>query len=123
MSRQFYFTTLPFFLTLFIVIFFFFPRFPGNLINWDNNPTVLTPIALVKYHTLSFDNFEEGKKKLAVDRSDLDSFYYFVVDGHHVISGYPIFSGLLLTPFYLAASLIAPSIWAINSFPNQTLIL
>lgn len=122
-SRQFLFTVLPFFTTLFLVLFLLFPKFPGQLINWDSNPTVLTPIALVKYKTLYFNQLDEGKRKLAVDRSDLDSFYYFVVDSdNNVVSGYPIFSGLFMVPFYLLASIFSPNIWDVSAFPDPLLM-
>lgn len=117
-------TILPFFLALFLVLFLFFPKFPGGLINWDNNPTVLLPIAIIRDHTFLFNQFKQGKEKLAVDRSDLDSYYYFVVDSENqVLSGYPIFPGLLMIPVYLGVSIFFPNIWQINSFPDHTLIL
>lgn len=122
-SRQYIFTVFPFFTALFFGLMLLFPKFPGNLMNWDSNPTVLTPIALVKYKTLYFNQLDEGKRKLAVDRSDLDSYYYFVVDANNnVVSGYPIFSGLLMVPIYLVASVFKPNIWNISVFPDPLLI-
>lgn len=112
-----------FFILIWLVLMFFFPKFPGKLINWDNNPTMLLPIALVKDARLSFENLEEGKRKLQVYGSQEDLMYWFVVNGEgRVLSGYPILNGVLLLPSYLIASIFFPNIWDIGSFPNPLLI-
>lgn len=112
-----------FFILIWVVLLFFFPKFPGKLINWDNNPTMLLPIAMMKDARLSFENLEEGKQKIQVNGSQEDLMYWFVVDKDgRVLSGYPILNGVLMLPSYVLASIFFPNIWEVGSFPNPLLI-
>lgn len=120
---QYHFHSWHFFGLIWLVLFFFFPKFPGKLINWDNNPTYLLPIAIVKDHRLSFEGLRDGQAKLEVNGTASDLKYWFVVDDQkHVLSGYPIFNGLMMVPSYLIASVIYPKLWTVGTFPDPVLI-
>lgn len=122
MKNQVLFVVLPFFVSLFIILLLFIPMFPGNTMNWDNNPTMLTPIVLVKHKTFFFDPLQIGRQKLDKFGTKADTaYYFFVTKDRRVISSYPIFNGILLTPVYALVSLFRPQIWDIQSFPNVIL--
>ncbi len=123
MNKVNYYVVLPFFIALFIALFFLFPRNPANGASLDNIPTVLAPLTLVREHNLDFNEFVEGKEKLSPDPNINGEIYYFVLNSNHkVIANFPILNGILLTPFYFIFSLFVPHLWEINTFFNATLI-
>jgi hypothetical protein len=81
----------------------------------------LLPLSLLREGNSTFNEFEEGKQELLHpdDRYDAYNPYYFVTDRHNnVLSAYPVFTGILVTPVYFLYSLWHPEILQVFAFDN-----
>lgn len=108
-------------LLLTILLYFGWPAQP--LASYDNHPTALLPIALLRGEGFSLHNFAEGaqaiKKWQSSSQHKPDDYDYIMVSPTgEVISDYPVFSAMLLLPWYGLFSIWKPELWQATHFSN-----
>lgn len=110
------------FITCFLVLYFCFPHFSTFPPSLDNLPTALLPFSLILEGNFDFNEFKEGQAKLVTLGTDDDQYYFFNLNNRgEVVANYPMFPGVLLTPFYFMRALINPDFITIRTFESQEL--
>lgn len=110
------------FVVTFILLVGFFPRMNSYPPSWDNIPTALLPISLIHEGNFDFNEFTQGQAKQATHRTSGDVYYYFSVNSQNkVVANFPVFPGILTSPFYLLWSVIHPQLIDIRDFFSPTL--
>lgn len=122
--REFRIVFVLFFILLGFSVYWFFPSRPS--MSQDNIPHALLPIVLLRNHTFTFDSLPhvvEAAKKGGISPTTylMDMYYFSLTPSQHIVSSYPIFTGIMITPVYWIYSLFRPSLLQIDDFSNYIL--
>lgn len=104
---------------LFMALYICWPARPYA--SYDNHATALLPFAIIRGDGFSLYNFVEGQQAIKIWNDNIlnkrESYEYIMVGPTgEVISDYPIFSALLLFPWYGLYGLWEPALWQAISF-------
>lgn len=102
---------------LWLFIWLFFPVKP--YLSYDNHAVAMQPVTLVNGEGFELSRFQESQfawKAWEQSNHHVSFTYILIAKTAKAIGNYPIFSAVLMLPFYGLYSIFYPELWSITSF-------